>query len=215
MQIFSRSANKLPLVLGVGGLLGLASAVTAVWYYFSPSFTQVGYSPTQPVAYSHRLHARELGIDCRYCHSNVERSSMAMVPATQTCVNCHQLVKMDSPKLAMIRESWESGKRMEWVRVHKLADYAYFDHSVHVNVGVGCSTCHGRVDEADQVRQSETLSMGWCLECHRDVRANQGASRFIRPVSQMTNMDWKPIPNHPVDLPRRLDPPENCTACHR
>lgn len=215
MQIFSRSANRLPFVLGAGGLLGLTAVALTSWYYLSPSFTQVGYSPKQPVAYSHRLHVRDLGIDCRYCHSNVERSSVAMVPPTQTCVNCHQLVKMDSPKLAAIRDSWETGKRMEWVRVHKLADYAYFDHSVHVSAGVGCATCHGRVDEMDQVQQRETLSMGWCLECHRDVRANQGESRFIRPVSEITNMEWKHDPDRPVDVTHPLNPPENCTACHR
>jgi len=215
MQIFPSRTNLFPLVLGLGGVLLVATATVTVWYYFSPQFTQVGYSPRQPVEYSHRLHVRELGIDCRYCHANVERSPVAMVPPTQTCMNCHQLVKMDSPKLALVRESWESAKRIEWVRVHRLPDYAYFDHSVHVINGVGCADCHGRIDLMDQVRQTQPLSMAWCLECHRDVRARQGASRFIRPVSEVTNMEWKPDTHQPVLLPRRLDPPENCTACHR
>ncbi len=215
MQLFSRRSNFLPLVLGVGGLASAAAVVIGVWYYFSPSFTQVGYSPAQPVAYSHRLHVRELGLDCRYCHVNVERGSVATVPPTQTCMNCHQLVKGDSPKLAAIRDSWESGKRMMWVRVHQLPDYAFFDHSVHVDSGVGCSECHGRVDEMDQVRQVQPLSMGWCLNCHREVRAKQGASTHLRPQSEVTNMDWKPNANQPLALPHRLDPPENCTACHR
>jgi hypothetical protein len=215
MQIFSQRANLFPLVVGLGGTAVLAGAVFVVWYYFSPSFTQVGYSPPQPVPYSHRLHARDLGIDCRYCHSNVERSTVATIPTTQVCMNCHQLVKVDSPKLASIHESFESGKRMEWVRIHKLPDYAYFDHSVHVSSGVGCSECHGRIDEMDQVRQTQPLSMGWCLQCHRDVRERQGASRFIRPVSEITNMEYARDPYRPVELPRRLDPPENCTACHR
>jgi hypothetical protein len=215
MQIFSPRSNLFPLVLGIGGTALLTACVLVAWYYFSPSFTQVGYSPRQPIAYSHRLHARELGIDCRYCHSNVERSAMATVPPTQTCMNCHQLVKMDSPKLEMVRDSWESGKRIEWIRVHQLPDYAYFDHSAHVDSGVGCGECHGRVDEMEQVRQMQPLSMGWCLECHRDVRERQGASRFLRPESEITNMEYRRDPNKPLNLPRRLDPPENCTACHR
>jgi hypothetical protein len=215
MQIFPRPTNLFPLVLGAGGMTLGVGVVVLVWYYFSPQFTQVGYSPRQPVTYSHELHARELGIDCRYCHANVERSPVATVPPTQTCMNCHQLVKSDSPRLAAVRDSWESGKRLEWVRIHKLPDYAYFDHSVHVTSGVGCVECHGRVDEMDQVRQVEPLSMSWCLECHRDVRARQGASRFLRPVSEVTNMEFKRDMHSPLELPRRLEPPENCTACHR
>ena len=215
MQIFRRTWNRLPWLIALGAGIALAAIVTAATYYLSPSYTQVGYSPKQPIEYSHRLHVRELGIDCRYCHANVERAPVAMVPPTQTCMNCHQLVKMDSAKLTAIRESWESGRRIEWVRVHKLADYAYFDHSVHVSSGVGCSDCHGRIDEMEQVRQVAPLSMSWCLDCHRDVRDKQGASRFIRPASEITNMEWKPDTSHPNVSPRRLDPPENCTACHR
>jgi hypothetical protein len=204
-----------PLALGLGGFLFVSAAICGIWYYFSPQFTQVGYSPRQPVPYSHRQHARELGLDCRYCHANVERSSVASVPPTQTCMNCHQLVKADSPKLAPIRESWESGKRVEWVRVHQLPDYAYFEHGVHVRAGVGCIECHGRIDEMDQVFQIQPLSMGWCLECHRDVRARQGASSHLRPVAEVTNMDWRPSSSQPLVLARTLDPPENCTSCHR
>jgi hypothetical protein len=215
MQIFSRRANLFPLFLGLAMTTLACASVVLVWYYFSPKFTQVGYSPRQPVAYSHNVHARELGIDCRYCHANVERSSVATLPATQLCMNCHQVVKADSPKLALIRDSWESSKRVEWIRVHRLPEYAYFDHSVHVSSGVGCSECHGRVDEMDQVRQTQPLSMAWCLACHRDVRARQGASQFLRPVSEITRMDYKREPHAPLVLGRRLDPPENCTACHR
>ncbi len=215
MQIFRRSSNLFPLVLGLGVATLVCSCVALIWYYFSPKFTQVGYSPLQPVEYSHELHARELGIDCRYCHTNVERSAVATVPPTQSCMNCHQLVKVDSPKLASIRDSWESGKRIEWIRVHKLPDYAYFDHSVHVTSGVGCSECHGRVDEMERVRQVQPLSMAWCLDCHRDVRSRQGASRFLRPESEITNMEYKRDLHAPLVLPHRLDPPENCTACHR
>ena len=215
MQIFRSSWNRLPWIVAVGVGVALVAIITVATYYLSPSYTQVGYSPRQPIAYSHRLHVREFGIDCRYCHVNVERSPVAMLPPTQTCMNCHQLVKMDSPQLAAIRKSWESGARIEWIRVHRIADYASFDHSSHVNVGVGCSECHGRVDEMDQVQQVQPLSMAWCLDCHRDVRQKQGASKFIRPRSEITNMEWKPDVAHPSALPRRLEPPEHCTACHR
>lgn len=215
MQIFRPSFNRLPWVVALAVGAGLAGAITAATYFLSPRYTQVGYSPKQPIAYSHRQHVRDFGIDCRYCHSGVDRSPVAMVPPTQTCMNCHQLVKMDSPKLAAVRESWEKGTRIEWIRVHKLADYVYFRHAAHVNSNIGCGECHGRIDQMDQVQQVQTLSMGWCLECHRDVRNRQGASRFVRPVSEMTNMEWKTDPAHPITLPRKLDPPEFCTACHR
>jgi hypothetical protein len=213
MQIFPRSLNKLPLVVGGAATSGLVAVVFLVWYYFSPWFTQVGYSPKQPVPYSHRLHVGQLGLDCRYCHVNVERAPLAMVPPTETCMNCHQLVKTDSKLLEPIRDSWASGKPMEWTRIHKLPDYVYFDHSVHVTAGVGCAACHGRIDQMEQVRMEKPLSMGWCLECHRDVKAKQGESEFIRPVSQMTNMAW--THEGPVDPPRHLNPPEDCNGCHR
>jgi hypothetical protein len=215
MQGFPRQSNYFPLALGLGTVGAATLCVALAWYYFSPKFTQVGYSPIQPVAYSHRVHAREFGIDCRYCHANVEKSSIASVPPTQTCMNCHQILKADSPKLASLIAAWGSGKRMEWVRVHRLPSYSYFDHSVHVGSGVGCAECHGRVDEMDQVQQVQPLSMSWCLECHRDVRARQGGSRFLRPASEITNMEWKRNPSQSLQLPRVLNPPENCSACHR
>jgi hypothetical protein len=222
MQIFPRSLNKLPAIVGVVSALGVVAVTCGIWYYFSPYFTQVGYSPKQPVPYSHRLHAGQLGVDCRYCHVNVERAPLAMVPPTETCMNCHQLVRTDSAMLEPIRASWKTGEPMEWVRIHKLPDYVYFDHSVHVTAGVGCVECHGRIDQMDTVRLVKPLSMGWCLECHRDVRQNQNkptdadnenSSRFIRPVSQVTNMGW--THEGPVKTPRRLNPPENCAGCHR
>lgn len=215
MQIFPRSLNKLPLVAGAGAALALPAVVFAVWYWFSPWYTDVGYEPRQPVAYSHRLHAGELGIDCRYCHTGVEKSPVAMVPPTQTCMNCHSAVKGDSAKLALVRDSWKTGKPIQWVKVHKEPDYVFFDHSVHVSGGVGCVSCHGRIDQEEVVRQTQPLSMGWCLECHRDVKQNQGASAFIRPVSQVTNMEWVRKSDEVVTPPRPLNPPENCGGCHR
>jgi hypothetical protein len=160
-----------------------------IWYYFArPGSRRSGTRRSQPVPYSHRLHAGQLGLDCRYCHVNVERAPLAMVPPTETCMNCHQLVKTDSKRCSSRSATAGRGKPMEWVRIHKLPDYVYFDHSVHVTAGVGCAECHGRIDQMEQVRMEKPLSMGWCLDCHRDVKDKQGDSAFIRPVAQMTNM---------------------------
>jgi hypothetical protein len=168
MQIFPRSLNLLPMVVAVGVVGGGTAVTAAVWYYGSPRHLQVGYAPTQPVPYSHKLHVGQLGIDCRYCHANVERSAEAMIPPTQTCMGCHTMAKFDSPLLAPVRDSWETGESVEWVRVHKLPDHAYFDHSVHLSAGVGCANCHGRVDQMEVVRQAEPINMAWCLDCHRN-----------------------------------------------
>jgi cytochrome c7-like protein len=222
MQLFRRSLNYLPLALAVGvGVLG-ASVTASSWYYFSPKNLQVGYAPEQPIAYSHKLHVDELGLDCRYCHSNVERSQEAMIPPTQTCMGCHAVVKADSPKLAALRDSWKSGNPVPWVRVHKLPEHAYFDHSAHLPAGgaggVGCVSCHGRVDQMEVVRLETPLAMGWCLECHRDPTPN------LRPVSELTNMSWKldeasAMSASAAAAPRlaatSVRPPEHCTGCHR
>ena len=132
-------------------------------------------SPKQPVNYSHRLHAGELGLDCRYCHSQVERSHEAMVPPTQTCMGCHALVRTESEKLAPVRESWETDESVAWVRVHQVPDHAFFDHSAHLTAGVTCQKCHGPVESMERVRQFETLSMGWCVNCHRETTENADA----------------------------------------
>lgn len=214
MQLFPRALNYLPLMaaaaLGGGG----AAATGAIWYLASPANLQVGYAPHQPIEYSHKLHADELGIDCRYCHANVENSQEAMIPPTQTCMGCHALVKPDSPKLEALRASWKSGKPVEWVRIHKLPDHVFFDHSAHVAVGVGCVNCHGRIDQMEVVMQVEPLSMGWCLDCHRNP------SPHLRPADEVTNMDWIPPRDHAAFAARvieekNLKPPEDCTACHR
>jgi hypothetical protein len=211
MQIFPRSLNFLPLIGALAAVLGGAGVTFAIWYYGSPWNTQVGYAPVQPVPYSHKLHAGELGIDCRYCHANVERSAEAMIPATQTCMGCHAVVKPDSLKLKPVRESWESGKPVEWVRIHKIPDHAYFDHSVHLANGVGCASCHGRVDQMEVVRQDQPLSMSWCLDCHRDP------GKHLRPKDQITNMAWEPPAEEEELLARAalVNPPEHCSGCHR
>ena len=213
-QIFPRSANRAPLILALAALALPAVAVAGVWYWFSPRFTDVGYRPAQPVPYSHKLHAGELRIDCRYCHASVEVSAVANVPPTQACMNCHRVVKAASPALEPIRESARTGTPMRWVRVHKLGEYAYFNHRAHVRAGVGCVSCHGHVEEMDVVQQAEPLSMSWCLDCHRDPQPH------LRPLSEMTNMTWKPA-RDPEARARQLaqlrpvHPPVTCTGCHR
>jgi hypothetical protein len=210
MQIFPRSLNYLPLVAAVGVAVLGGGVTTGIWYFFSPKNTQVGYAPEQPIPYSHKLHAGDLGIDCRYCHANIERSQEAMIPPTQACMGCHAIVKKDSPKLAALRASWQSGTPVEWVRVHRLADYVYFDHSVHLAAGVGCVSCHGRIDQMDVVRQDKPLAMGWCLECHRDPQPN------LRPKDQITNMTWTPSSDEAAQFAQAdIRGPEHCTGCHR
>lgn len=159
-----------------------------VTYYFSPAYTDVGYSPKQPVPFSHKLHAGDLGMDCRFCHYSVERSHFAAVPPTHTCIGCHGEQKgailKNSKKLALLRDNHKAGKPVKWVRVHMLPDYSYFNHKVHISAGVGCASCHGRIDQMKVVYQAKKLSMGWCLNCHRNPNPN------LRPRDQITNMNW-------------------------
>lgn len=218
--IFPRWTNNIPIAVGLLAPLVGAGLIFAVWYWFSPEYTDVGYRPTQPVPYSHKLHAGELGIDCRYCHNTVEEAAHAAVPPTATCMNCHQLVKSTLTggpffeRLAPVRESYATGKPIEWVRVHQLPDYAYFAHSPHVAAGVGCAECHGRVDQMVVVEMKEPLSMGWCLDCHRNP------AEKLRPLDQVTNMAWdrEETPYDPDRDPNRtreVNPPLHCSGCHR
>jgi hypothetical protein len=211
-QIFSQSTDKL---LKAGGLLAplvLVGVISAIGYWWSPSYTDAGYQPEQPVPFSHKLHAGDLGLDCRYCHSTVEQSAAAAIPPTQTCMNCHGFVATDSKALAPIRESWEKGTPVAWTRVHMLPDYAFFDHSAHVSAGVGCATCHGRIDQMEEVHQHASMSMTWCLDCHRDPGPN------LRPTDQVTNMTFDPDgydPTTDAARTRPLSPPLHCSGCHR
>jgi len=216
-QIFPKWTNKAPLYVAIGAGLGLVVLVCFVWYYASPWYTDVGYQPTQPVPYSHALHANQdsLGLDCRFCHTGVEISPVAGLPPTKTCMNCHNMIKADSDKLALVRESAATDKPLEWVRVHKSPDYVYFDHSAHVTAGVGCASCHGRIDKMEVVSQDQPLSMGWCLTCHRNPNDH------LRPLKDVTNMSWTPPPNQAEFAEaqiKRLDikaPITDCTGCHR
>lgn len=213
-QIFPEWTNKLPLIILVLSVLILVSVIGFFWYYGSPKYTDVGFRPIQPVKYSHKLHAGDLGIDCRYCHYDVERSAVANVPPTRVCMNCHTLVKADSDTLLPVRESWMTDQPIKWVRVHKIGEYAYFNHSIHINRGVSCVSCHGRIDEMIEVTQQKPLSMGWCLECHRNPGPN------LRPVDQVTNMAWEPPADQDefatkVIEEKNINPPTDCSGCHR
>ena len=212
--IFPAWTNQLKVLIPVLLLGGAAYLTLLVAWGASPETTDVGYQPVQPVPYSHTLHAGQLGIDCRYCHTSVEDSAHANLPPTQTCMNCHQRVRTESIKLVPVQESFASGLPVEWVRVHDLPDYVYFDHSVHVNQGVGCVECHGRVDRMDEVWQHEPLSMSWCLDCHRDPAPH------LRPADEVTDMAWQPREDRQAlgeELMRlnNISPPEDCASCHR
>lgn len=215
--IFPRWSNKvLPLVFFFVLGPGATAAVAGVWYYGTNKHTEVGYQPKQPVEFSHKLHAGEMGMDCRYCHHTVERSAIAAVPPTQTCMNCHTHVRKDSAKLAGVRESYALDEPVKWVKVHNLPDFVYFDHSAHLAAGVGCTSCHGRIDQMPRVTQKEPLSMGWCLDCHR------APGTHLRPKSEITNMAWEfPQEALPlgqaktVDEGRVVNPPQHCSGCHR
>jgi len=204
----------LPLIAGGVGIFVLAGVVFGVTYFGSPKFTDVGYRPIQPIAYSHKLHAGDLGMDCRYCHTAVEVSAKATVPPTQTCMNCHVICMPESEKLLPVRDSWAKKEALEWVRVHKIPDYAVFDHSAHINRGVGCTSCHGRIDQMEVVMQVQPLSMGWCLNCHRNP------DMHLRPLDQVTNMEWiapddQLLLAEQFKLERNINPPTDCTGCHR
>jgi hypothetical protein len=212
--VFPRWANKTRALAGAVLGIGPLYLIGLVWYGASPKTTDVGYQPHQPVPYSHELHVGQLGLDCRYCHNTVEEGAFAAIPATQTCMNCHERVWTKSPKLLPVRESHATGKPVEWTKVHDLPDYVYFNHSAHVTRGVGCVSCHGRVDQMAEVYQHEPLSMSWCLQCHR------APEQHLRPVEEVTNMTWK-APGDPVEYGKalreknNLNPPTDCSTCHR
>ncbi len=213
--IFPRWLDKVLPVAGIVFAGGPLFVFGLLFFGGSPTNTDVGYQPEQPVPYSHKLHAGDLGMDCRYCHSLVEKSAHASIPATETCMNCHAAIYTESPNLVVVRESYATGLPVRWVRVHDLPDYTYFDHSAHVTRGVGCVECHGRIDKMEVVYQAEPLNMGWCLDCHR----NPGPR--LRPVEEITNMAWQPGPGEQAELAERLTreyeiaPSEDCSTCHR
>ncbi len=214
-QIFHPSFNTISRVSIFGAVFFLGAAVWA-WDTMlrSPYTTQVNVARTQPVPFSHKHHVAGLGMDCRYCHTSVEDSSFAGIPPTKTCMGCHSVVWKDAPLLEPIRESYREDTPVEWTRVHDLPDFTYFDHSIHVKKGIGCTSCHGQVDEMPLMWQENPMTMEWCLSCHRDPVAH------VRPREQVFDMSFRP---EDLSTAERTSLAElydvqsltNCSVCHR
>jgi hypothetical protein len=214
-QLFHRRTNAIARASILGAVLALAATSGLLWALFRSTYlTEVGVPRQQPVPFSHKHHVGGMGIDCRYCHSSVEESSFAGLPPTETCMSCHSQIWADSPTLEPVRASFRTGEPLHWTRVYSLPDFVYFDHSIHVNKGIGCSTCHGRVDQMPLTWRAKTLLMEWCLGCHREPE------RFVRPREYVFQMDWTP-PADQLALGRRLvqqykiQKLTDCYTCHR
>ncbi|MDA0577859.1 MAG: cytochrome c3 family protein [Verrucomicrobia bacterium] len=216
-QIFHPSANTLAK-LGVFGGIFIVIGMFGAWDLFlrSPYTTGVGQPIEQDVPFSHKHHVQQLGLDCRYCHTSVETAAFAGIPPTKTCMNCHAQIWKDAPMLQPVRDSFASGKPLNWVRVHDAPDFVYFDHSIHVNRGIGCVSCHGQVDDMPLMWKEKTLHMQWCLECHRHPE------KFVRPKDKVFDMNWEP----PTDVSRedfgkalvaehQIVSETSCSVCHR
>jgi hypothetical protein len=213
-QIFKPSTNTLARVSMFGALFFLAIlAWVLVTLNRSSLVTRQGIVLQQPVPFSHDHHVAGLGISCLYCHTTVEESSFAGIPPSATCMNCHKLIWNESPMLEPVRESYRSGLPIEWTRVHDLPDFVYFDHSIHVAKGIGCASCHGRVDQMPLMYQAESLQMEWCLECHR------APERFIRPRAEIYNMEWVSADQETegarLIADYKVQSKLSCSVCHR
>jgi hypothetical protein len=214
-QIFHHSTNTLSKVSIFGAVFIVAAVVWLTLEVNRSSYvTRAHEARSQPVPFSHAHHVGGLGVECRYCHTSVDKSAFAGIPPTKTCMNCHSQIWAQSPTLEPVRASLRNDTSIEWVKVHDLPDFAYFNHSAHVNKGVGCSTCHGRVDQMPLVWQEKSLQMEWCLECHRNPE------RFLRPKSEVYNIAYEP-PANQLELGRTLvkdydvKPQITCSTCHR
>jgi hypothetical protein len=217
-QVFHPAANtiaRVSIIVGLGGLIGTLVLFDALQK--SSYTTEVDMPREQVVPFSHKHHS-SMGLDCRYCHTSVEDSSFAGIPPTRTCMNCHSIVWNEAPILEPVRQSWKTGKPLEWNRVHDLPQFVYFNHSAHLNAGVGCATCHGQVNEMPLVRKQNTLYMSWCLDCHRQPE------KYVRPRDKITDMAYK-APANQLELGAELlrvhnvDTSNNrlmdCYKCHR
>lgn len=216
-QIFKRSANAVALAsLIAGGTLAVGTLLLVFKFAQSPFMTDQGVTLNQPVPFSHDHHTATLGIHCGYCHTAVEKSASAGIPPTATCMNCHKLIWADSPMLEPIRASFRDNRPIQWQRVNDLPDFVYFNHGIHVAKGIGCNTCHGKINEMPLVRQTQTLQMNWCLDCHRNPE------KYVRPKEEVYNMDWElPAGVSQADLGAKLvkeyeiQPQDTCSTCHR
>ena len=193
-QVFDRSSNALARAsLVLSGLIVIALGVALNSLQRSPWVTRQGQRPDQPVPFSHKHHVEGLGLQCQYCHTSVEKSSYAGIPPTKTCMNCHSQIWTDAQLLEPVRQSWATGESIHWIKVHDLPDFVYFNHEIHVNKGIGCASCHGRVDEMPLMYEQNSLQMEWCLNCHRNPAVN------LRPTSEIYNMAWAgPSTDRPV-----------------
>jgi hypothetical protein len=211
--IFPQWTETFKKWLGLLLLGGPVYLVALVAYGVTPEAIRIGYQPEQPVPYSHAVHVGELGIDCLYCHNTVDKASYAAIPPAETCMNCHVSIHPDSEKLLPIREAFTNDTPVSWIRVTDLPDYVFFNHSAHVTRGLGCETCHGRVDQMETVYQTAPLTMGWCLDCHNDPDAS------LRDPSEATTMGWEPDGQklHGTEYRKahNINPPTDCSTCHR
>ncbi|MCA9875361.1 MAG: cytochrome c3 family protein [Anaerolineales bacterium] len=216
-QIFHPSTNTFSKVT-IFGAVFLIAAVAVVWgaYIRSPYVTGEGVVRDQPVPFSHEHHVSGLGLNCQYCHTSVENSSFAGMPPTETCMTCHSQIWTEAPVLEPVRQSWENNTPIAWTRVYNLPDFVYFNHSIHVAKGVGCETCHGRIDHMPLTWQAQPLHMEWCLNCHRHPE------NYLRPREEIYTMGWKPpIPQQELGTQLvsayhiRLDQLDDCSICHR
>jgi len=214
-QIFHRSANTLSKLSLAGLLIVVGSLIfTAILVARSNYVTRAHEYVEQPVQFSHRHHVKDDGIDCRYCHTSVETSPFAGIPPTKTCMNCHSQIWSQAPILEPIRASFREDKPMRWVRVHDLPDFVYFNHSIHVKKGMGCETCHGRIDEMPLTLQENTLQMEWCINCHRNPE------KYVRPRAEIYTMGYKPPVPQSVMGPQLVKEygirgNTSCSTCHR
>lgn len=214
-QVFHRSTNLISRLSIYGALFILAGLGYAVYAVSKSSYvTDINVARHQPVPFSHKHHNGELGIDCRYCHTSVEDSSFAGIPPTQTCMTCHSQIWTNADMLEPVRESYRDDRSIEWIRVNAVPDYVYFNHSIHINKGIGCNTCHGPINEMPLTWAANTLQMGWCLDCHRQPE------NFVRPRSEVFNMNYQP-PANQLELGAglvkqyKIRKLTDCATCHR
>jgi hypothetical protein len=212
-QIFHRSTNTLSRVTIFGAVFFIGFVLWVIGGIVrSPYFTNQGIAREQPVPFSHQHHVAGLGIDCRYCHTSVEVSSFAGIPPTQTCMNCHAQIWTNAQMLEPVRASYQSGTPLVWSRVHRLPDFVHFNHSIHIAKGIGCASCHGRIDKMGLTYQASPLTMEWCLDCHRNPEKN------VRPKSEVFNMAYTATNQEELG-PRlvkeyKIQKLTSCSTCH-
>ncbi len=205
---WTQTLKKFVTVLALGTPLYLLGLVA---FGITPEALREGYQPEQPVPYSHATHVGKLGLSCEYCHNTVTKAGHAAIPPAATCMNCHTSIHYNSPKLQPVREAYTEDKKLAWVRVHDLPDYSYFNHSAHVTRGVGCESCHGRIDQMEEVYQVKPLTMGWCLDCHNNPEPH------LREPKDVTVMGYvQPEGNGAVLREKyQINPSLDCSTCHR